>query len=492
MVQAVHDGQRCRHPDQHHQDRDADHGPQLAGAADHGGGGGVARTLGQTGQRSAPEDRQGGPDPDALEQLPGQPLAEERRSGADPLEVPEQAAGPDQRAGYGDQPVPALVGDLAEHRGDHGRHERGRGDRQTRPEQGVVPDVVQPEHVGEQVGVEPGPGDHRRHVADDEGPRAQQRRIDQRRGVGSRGEDEPQGREDRRPERAEHPSVGPAPVGALDQPEGEQSEGGGQQAGATEIGHPPLARGAALHQPLAGHHDRDQAQREVDQKGQSPTRGVDECAADRRAQPGGDRCGRTPQRDPVGASLRVEPLHHQGQRGRHQHGGADPLQHPEGDQLLDGGSHCAEHRGQGEHPHPEHEDPTPTEQVRDPSRRHQERREDDVVGVEHPAQGPDRGLRERPLDVGKRDVDDRRVEEGQEGTEGGDQQHRHRGRLPPLGQPRTDHRQHPGGQLDAGRRRVDRARRVGGRRDTGQDGATGATGPDPPLIRTPMAAVGGR
>ena len=73
----------------------------------------------------------------------------------------------------------------------------------------------------------------------------------------------------------------------------------------------------------------------------------------------------------------------------------------------------------------------PPDQVREPPAHHQERREHDVVGVEHPRQRGDRRLGERLPDRRERDVHDGRVEERQERTEARDQQDS--GRCDPTG-----------------------------------------------------------
>src|SRR5207248_8217388 len=62
-------------------------------------------------------------------------------------------------------------------------------------------------------------------------------------------------------------------------------------------------------------------------------------------------------------------------------------------------------------------------QIRKTARRDEERREDDVVGVQHPRQRAERAGGKGGADVGKGDVDDRRVEECEKSTERADHEH---------------------------------------------------------------------
>ena len=176
-----------RGADQDHQQRDPDDGAELAAAAHHRRRGRVAAALGDPGQGGAAEQRQRGAHAESLQYLSGQPVGEEVRMRPDALQVPHQAAGPDQRADEDDQAVSAAVGDLAEHRGDDGRDERRRCDRKARLEQVVAPHIVQEQHVSQQVGVEAGARDDGQRIADDERLDAQVCGLDQRRrtGIGS-------------------------------------------------------------------------------------------------------------------------------------------------------------------------------------------------------------------------------------------------------------------------------------------------------------------
>ena len=147
-----------------------------------------------------------------------------------------------------------------------------------------------------------------------------------------------------------------------------------------------------------------------------------EQAADRRAQAGGQRCRGAPQSDRVGPALGGEGRDDQRQRGRHQHGRAEGLHDAGADEEADRRREGADHRGDREDQDTPDERASPADQVGHPAERDQERREDDVVGVQDPRQVADRGVRERLADAGERDVDDRGVEERQERPERGDPQ----------------------------------------------------------------------
>ena len=87
-----------------------------------------------------------------------------------------------------------------------------------------------------------------------------------------------------------------------------------------------------------------------------------------------------------------------------------------------------------EDPEREQEHPAAPEQVGDPPGGHEERREDDVVGAQHPRHRGDARLRERALDARERDVDDRRVDERDEDPERCHREHGPRGGRPASSQ----------------------------------------------------------
>ena len=77
-------------------------------------------------------------------------------------------------------------------------------------------------------------------------------------------------------------------------------------------------------------------------------------------------------------------------------------------------------------------DSATADQVGEPAGHDQERREDDVVGVQHPGQPTDRRTGEGSPDLREGHVDDPCVQERQEGPERGHQQHPRRGHTSTL------------------------------------------------------------
>jgi hypothetical protein len=67
----------------------------------------------------------------------------------------------------------------------------------------------------------------------------------------------------------------------------------------------------------------------------------------------------------MGQPVGREGLHHEGERGRHQQGGAETLRDPEQDQLQRCGGHRAGHGGQGEENDAGHEDTSSPEEIGD-------------------------------------------------------------------------------------------------------------------------------
>ena len=86
----------------------------------------------------------------------------------------------------------------------------------------------------------------------------------------------------------------------------------------------------------------------------------------------------------------------QPERRRHQQRRARRLQHPRRHQDRDRPRQPAQTRRDHEQRQPDEEQPPPPEQIREPPRRHQQRGEDDVVGVQHPRQPGDRHAQGTP------------------------------------------------------------------------------------------------
>ena len=99
----------------------------------------------------------------------------------------------------------------------------------------------------------------------------------------------------------------------------------------------------------------------------------------------------------------------QGQRGRGDDRGADALHRAGREQPGLRGGEPAEQRGQREQDDAGDEDPAPAEDVAGPAAEQQQAAEGQGVGVDHPFQAG-AGEAERALDVGQRDVHDRRVQ----------------------------------------------------------------------------------
>ncbi len=217
------------------------------------------------------------------------------------------------------RPVPALRGDGAQHGSDHRGDQRSGHQREARPQDAVAPDIGQPQDVGQQVGVEAHPGSDRRDVADLEGADLEQLWVEQRRAVAPGAEHEQDQQSRRGDEAADHRPAGPAPVISLDDPQGQQAEGEGEQGRPAEVGQRAAPRGATLDQGSAGDDPGGDPERQVDQERPAPVTHLDQEPPDRWAEPGGQGCRRAPQADGVGPALRGERRHDERQGGRHQH-----------------------------------------------------------------------------------------------------------------------------------------------------------------------------
>ncbi|COW22818.1 Uncharacterised protein [Mycobacterium tuberculosis] len=251
--------------DQDHHHRDTEHRTELASGANDRRRGGIAAALGDLGQRCTAQHRQRRADTDALQQLARQPHAEEIRLGPDTLQIPHQAAGPDQRTNEDDDAMPMPTGNPTQRRRHHGSHHRSGRDRETRLQQRVVPHIVEVKHMGKAIAVKTRCGDQREQVPRHERPATQQRRLDQRRGVRPRAVHEPNRGQDAGQERTDGGHAQPTPVRPLDQTEGNQPERYRKQQRTAQVRHAAPARGAALDEHALGGDRRDDAQRNIDQ-----------------------------------------------------------------------------------------------------------------------------------------------------------------------------------------------------------------------------------
>ena len=270
---------------------------------------------------------------------------------------------------------------------------------------------------------------------------------------------------------AKAPSVGdrrPAPVVALDDAEGDQRQPERQHQRPGKVGQPavrdrPLGQARRPASRIAAPSGR--LTRKTRRQSESSTRAPPRVGPGRRRR----RRGGAPEADSRRAPLDREAVEDDRQRGRGDQRRADSLQDAEGDQRLERRRHRAEQAGGGEAGDAEQEDPLVAEAVGEAAGRHQQRRDHDEVAVEHPGEGATIGPGKGRRDVRKGDVDDRRVEKGDEGAGTGDR-HRcfmttviHRGRhytmsmgIESLEEPRTSSRE----SRDGRRRLLDGARRL--------------------------------
>ena len=213
--------------------------------------------------------------------------------------------------------------------------------------------------------------------------------------------DEDRSEHERRGERAEHACVEPAPFRALHDRQDERGDRQRQHERARQVGHPPAAGRTALDQMAAREHHRRDADRHVDEEHEPPVAGGDQQPAERGAEPGRRRGDRGQQRHAVRSALGRERVEHQGKRRRDEKRRPERLQHPERRQRAGRRGDRAQHRRDREQLEPADEDPAAPDEVGQASRRDEEGREDDVVGVEHPRQLRDRRLGIRARDSGK-------------------------------------------------------------------------------------------
>ncbi len=154
LVQRRDDGGGAGVTEDHDEDRDAEHPAELARARRDRGCRRVP-AAGNSCERRAAEKWERGAHADAAEHLPRHPLGPEGRLEADPLVVPEVGRGPHERTRDHEDAVAVPFGQGSEPRG----HQRGddgtRHEGQAGTQHVVAPDVLQPQHVRQQVGVEP-------------------------------------------------------------------------------------------------------------------------------------------------------------------------------------------------------------------------------------------------------------------------------------------------------------------------------------------------
>ncbi len=170
-------------------------------------------------------------------------------------------------------------------------------------QRGVAPHLLQPEDPDQEIGGEGDVEGHHRDHRPAEGSDPEQVAVDEGGGVPARRA--ARTRSPRaRPGRTRRPvrPPGPAPLGALDQTEGQQSDGGGEESGADEVGSLGVRVGVGLGHMAQGREEECRADRQVDAEHPLPA-DLGEHAADRRAERGRDRSGRRPEPHPAGSPL---------------------------------------------------------------------------------------------------------------------------------------------------------------------------------------------
>ncbi len=225
-------------------------------------------------------------------------------------------------------------------------------------------------------------------------------------------EDE-RGAADQRQRRA--PGGGEVPetlVGAVDEQFGDAEHGDRAQRQAQRIQRPGRPVSGLRHEHRRGQRQGDH--RQVHQEDPPPAQGVDQRAADQRADRRGEPEDARPEADRPGPAHRI--VDRRGQRGQRvgaEQRGAAALHHPDGDQLVGAAGQRTAQRADPEHQQPRAEHGAPPEPVPDGPGQEQQHREGQRVGVHHPGQLRGAGG-EFGTEGGQGDVHRGRVEAGDE------------------------------------------------------------------------------
>ncbi len=375
------------------------------------------------GQRGGDHGGQGAEhhaDAGAAEHEAGQEGARVFRAGADRGEDVGEAGGEGQATGDDHRPLTDPGAEPAGWDREGRCHQRAGGEGEAGLQRRVAPDLGQHQDSGEQHRSEAGEEDRRRQVAEGEGADPQQWQLDHRRVMLGGAADEGDDQGDRAGEAGQGPRVGPAPVGALDDPEGEQGDAEGQLGGAEQVGAAVFGL-ADLTQGAGGQDRDDDPDRHVDDEDPAPAE-LHQQAADRRPECRRDAADRGPDADRQRPLLDREGGQDQPQGGRDHHRPAGCLQDPCRDQEGDRGGGGAEGRGRREEEQAGDEDALAADPVGDPPGGDEQRREDDRVGVQHPGEAGEGGAVELGGHVREGDVDDEEIEAGHEEADRGDQE----------------------------------------------------------------------
>ena len=140
----------------------------------------------------------------------------------------------------------------------------------------TTPRVVQPEDVGQQVGIETHSRDDRRQARRAERREAHECRVDDRCAVVQVPPHEHRAQRESQREGRQDARAAPTPVVALDHAQVEQAQGEREEQRTGDVGQDPAPGRAALHDRTAGGHQSQHAEGQVDQERQPPAAQLDE------------------------------------------------------------------------------------------------------------------------------------------------------------------------------------------------------------------------
>ena len=375
---------------------------------------GWQRRRGRTAERGQHEAHA-----DPTEQAARQVVARPVGHGADVGDPEEPRAGKEHSAHGADGPVPeAGAQEPAGERGDPGQQRPG-GDHEPCPQHGLVPEAREEQHATQHEGPETAEEGQRAEIGQRNGAVADHRRLNDGVGVPEGAHDQPGAGDDGHREGADDPPAGPAPVRAFDDGGDQAGHGDGQQDGPEEVGLVRIGVTDLLERAHA-EHERHHGEGQVDEEDPAPA-GLDQQAADRRAERSGRTADGGPQADRRTLAGGTERRQQQAERGGQHQGAADRLQHAGADQELEGRGDGTEGGRRGEDGQSEQEGPLAAGPVGPTAGRHQDGGEDDGVGAEHPRQRAQALAVVRGRDAGEGDVDDEQVERREEHARQDDQ-----------------------------------------------------------------------
>src|SRR5262249_31039313 len=170
------------------------------------------------------------------------------------------------------------------------------------------------------------------------------------------------------------------------------------------------------------HPEGDGGEGDIDEEHQSPRDGVDEPAAQERAQCGGDAGQARPGADRRAVVLGAEAGRDEREAPGHEERAADALQRAGGDQHTDARSNAAEHRRSREPYEADDEHASTAVLVSERAAQQEQRAQRQEIPVERPLQAGQPAA-EVLADVGQGDVDDSGVEERDARPEYGGEDH---------------------------------------------------------------------